>query len=212
MKYFSILFLTASLLSACSYDYIQIPRNQQTESFYLKAAKLETPPQNQQTTNSTAKASRTKKNEIPTLSQLNIQNNIYSLTIYRPFNESWALIEKVLTHKSIPIKDRNRKRGLFIISSNDYLKSHHQKESFLPFSVTELFSTPQDDQEINLILTQKENSIQLYVKWNEQTEKTGNSPSDNHPPPLNQSNDEALVTLLKSIDETINSGTIPLRQ
>lgn len=211
MKYFTILFLSTNLLSACSYDYIQIPHNKQTESFYLKAAKLEAPPQNQQTPNPFAKTSPTKRNKTLTLSQLNIQNNIYSLTIDRPFNESWALIEKVLTYKSIPIKDRNRKRGLFIISSNDYLESHHQKKGFLPFSFTELFSTPRAGQEINLILTQKENSIQFYVKWGEQTEKTGNTPSNNQPSPLNQSNDEVLVTLLKSIDETINSGTIPLR-
>lgn len=211
MKHHPTLLLTTALLSACSFDYIKIPRNKQAESFYLKATTLEIPPQNLQEHNSTTKPLTTEKKEITALSQLNAHSNGYSLTIHRPFNQSWNLVEKVLTNNSIPIKDRNRNQGLYLISLNDYLKSHHKKESFLPFSLSDLFTVTPRDQEIKLILTQYDNSIQLYAKWNDQTETADNTQSNSNSSPLNLTNDETLVTLLKSIYETINSDTIPLR-
>ena len=122
MKHHPTLLLTTALLSACSFDYIKIPRNKQAESFYLKATTLEIPPQNLQEHNSTTKPLTTEKKAITALSQLNAHSNGYSLTIHRPFNQSWNLVEKVLTNNSIPIKDRNRNQGLYLISLNDYLK------------------------------------------------------------------------------------------
>ena len=208
MKHYLTLLLTTAFLSACSFDYFKIPRNKQTEFFYLKAATLESPPQTPQEHNSTT---TTEKKELTALSQLNTHNNGYSLTIYRPFNQSWNLIEKALTYNSIPIKDRNRNQGLYLISLNNYLKSLHKKESFLPFSLGDLFTASPRDQEIKLILTQNDNSIHLYAKWNDRTETADHTQFNSTPSPLNTTNDELLVTLLKTIYETINSDKIPLR-
>jgi len=73
------------------------------------------------------------------------------------------------------------------------------------------FTVTPRDQEIKLILTQYDNSIQLYAEWNDQTKTADNTQSNSNSSPINLTNDEALVTLLKSIYETINSDTIPLR-
>ena len=201
MKPYTII-LTATLLTACSFDYIKIPQEKQTELFYLKVSALEVPPQTLRKNNTATQTLVTEQDETLPTSQLQTHDD-YSLTVSKPFDQSWSLIEKVLTYNAIPIKDRNRNQGIYLISLNNYLKSLREKESLLPFSLTDLFTSSESDQEIKIILTQQNNATNITAKYNNKETST-NTPNGQEIP-----TDESLIVLLKSIHETINNHKIP---
>jgi hypothetical protein len=197
-----IIILTATLLTACSFNTIKIPQEKQTELFYLKISELEVPPQALRKNNTSTQTLIAEHDESTPTSQLQTQDD-YSLIVSKPFNQSWSLIEKVLTYHSIPIKDRNRNQGIYLISLNNYLKSRREKESLLPFSLTDLFTSPESDQEIKIILTQQNNATTITAKYNNK-ETPKNTPDGQEIP-----TDESLIVLLKTINDSINSNKSP---
>lgn len=202
MKQYTII-LTATLLTACSFDSIKNPQEKQTELFYLKVSELEVPPQALRKSNPSTQTLVTEQDETIPTSQLQNHDDDYSLTVSKPFDQSWSLIEKVLTYNSIPIKDRNRNQGIYLISLNNYLKSLREKDSLLPFSLTDLFTSSESDQEIKIILTPQNNATTITAKYNNKETST-NTPTGQEIPTA-----ESLIVLLKSIHETINSHKIP---
>jgi len=197
-----IIILTATLLTACSFNTIKIPQKKQTELFYLKISELEVPPQALRKNNTSTQTLMAEHDESTPTSQLQTHDD-YSLMVSKPFNQSWSLIEKVLTYHSIPIKDRNRNQGIYLISLNNYLKSRREKESLLPFSLADLFTSPESDQEIKIILTQQNNATTITAKYNNK-ETPKNTPDGQEIP-----TDESLIVLLKTINDSINSNKSP---